>query len=336
MPSSQATPRAEARVTRIEITKVEPFAAGQQFGSTGAYDKIVGRYHGELDPAHPLNATIVDLDKAPRNARGMVEYSADFYILRPADLAKGNGALFYEVSNRGNKARARRFNNAPCGNDPTTAEHAGNGFLMRQGFTLVWNGWMPGLPAGRDLLRIEVPTAGTAAARSSRRSGTNSCSTIAMQARPPVLSRRLHRQEPTPGLWCASRNGDEPDRHPVRSMGVRRRADDPPAAGGHAVPHRADLSTCLQRDESAGEWHRLCGDARLVSFLRHAAADDAGTANPLAAPGRPHDQPGAGARQFAKRALSARLHLQRLQRRRRPTGSCSTARIPTWRPARSS
>src|SRR5258705_812781 len=152
------TSAADARVTRIEIGKREPFAAGQAFGSTGAYEKIVGRYHGALDPSHPLNATIVDLDKAPRNAQGLVEYSADFYILKPVDLAKGNGAIFYEANNRGNKASLGRFNNGSRSNDPSTAEHAGDGFLMRQGFTLAWNGWMPGLPAGNDLLRIDVPS----------------------------------------------------------------------------------------------------------------------------------------------------------------------------------
>src|SRR3954451_7888323 len=122
------TSSADARVTRIEISKREPFAAGQAFGSTGAYEKIVGRYHGALDPSHPLNATIVDLDKAPRNAQGQVEYTADFYILRPVDLAKGNGAIFYEASNRGSKAILARFNNATArSNDPSTAEHAGDG-----------------------------------------------------------------------------------------------------------------------------------------------------------------------------------------------------------------
>ena len=94
---------AQARVTRIEITKQEPFAAGQAFGNVGAYEKVVGRFRGELDPKSPLNAVIVDLDKAPRNARGMVEYSADFYILKPVDVTKSNGALFYELANRGNK-----------------------------------------------------------------------------------------------------------------------------------------------------------------------------------------------------------------------------------------
>src|SRR6266567_100795 len=154
-----ATASADARVTRIEVTKTEPFAAGQSFGTTGAYEKVVGRFHGELDPKNALNAIIVDLDKAPRNARGMVEYSADFYVLKPLDLTKGNGALFYELSNRGNKGILARFNDAAGSNDPSTAQHAGNGFLMQQGFTLLWNGWMTGLPAGNDALRIELPIA---------------------------------------------------------------------------------------------------------------------------------------------------------------------------------
>src|SRR6267378_4353957 len=111
-----ATASAEARVTRIEITKQEPFAAGQTFGSVGAYEKVLGRFHGELDPKSPLNAVIVDLDKAPRNARGMVEYSADFYILKPVDLGKGNSALFYEVNNRGGKAALARFNDGARSN----------------------------------------------------------------------------------------------------------------------------------------------------------------------------------------------------------------------------
>src|SRR5215469_17330920 len=89
---------AEARVTKIEILHTEPFAGGEAFGAVGAYQKVVGRFHGELDPKAPLDAVIVDLDKAPRNARGMVEYTSDFYILRPTDLAKGNGALLYDVN----------------------------------------------------------------------------------------------------------------------------------------------------------------------------------------------------------------------------------------------
>src|ERR1051326_9024217 len=117
---------AEARVNRIEILRTEPFAGGASFGETGAYEKIVGRFYGELDPAHPLNSVIVDLDKAPRNARGAVEYSADFYILKPTDLKRGNGALLYDVNNRGNKRALIQFNSASGSNEPTTPEQAGN------------------------------------------------------------------------------------------------------------------------------------------------------------------------------------------------------------------
>src|SRR3979490_2338460 len=157
-----ATTGADARVTRIEVTKTEPFAAGQSFGATGAYEKVIGRYHGELDPKNALNAVIVDLDKAPRDARGMVEYSADFYVLKPLDLTKGNGALFYELSNRGNKGILRRFNYAAGSNDPATAQQAGDGFLMRQGYTLLWNGWMTGIGPANNALTINLPTASTA------------------------------------------------------------------------------------------------------------------------------------------------------------------------------
>src|ERR1700754_1190246 len=161
--AAAAAPAAQARVTRIEILRTEPFAGGEAFGTVGAYQKVVGRFYGELDPKDPLNAVIVDLDKAPRNARGRVEYAPDFYILRPADLAKGNGALLYDVNNRGNKRALIQFSSAPASNDPATPADAGNGFLMRRGFSVVWSGWIPDLPAANNNLRIEVPTATTAA-----------------------------------------------------------------------------------------------------------------------------------------------------------------------------
>jgi hypothetical protein len=151
--------RADAGVSRVEIASREPFAGGAAFGDTGAYERIVGRFYGELDPKDKLNAEIVDLDKAPRNARGRVEYSSDFFLLKPVDMAKGNGALLYDVNNRGNKRALIQFNDAPSRNDPRTAEDAGNGFLMRNGFTVVWSGWIPDLPNTNNNLRITVPVA---------------------------------------------------------------------------------------------------------------------------------------------------------------------------------
>src|SRR5262245_44234396 len=88
---------AEARITRIEIVSTEsPTFGGRTFGAVGAYEKLRGRAYGEVDPSDPRNALIVDLARAPRNARGMVEYSMDIYILKPIDLKKGNGKLFFE------------------------------------------------------------------------------------------------------------------------------------------------------------------------------------------------------------------------------------------------
>ena len=136
---------AQARITEIRIEAVEPFADNHAFGKTGGYVRIKGVAKGELDPKAPENATIVDLDKAPRNARGMVEYDTDIFIMRPADPAKGNGILYYEVLNRGSKQLGRRLHDTrgggeSGGNDPKTLADAGNGFLFERGFTVVWSG----------------------------------------------------------------------------------------------------------------------------------------------------------------------------------------------------
>src|SRR5688500_16219093 len=92
-----------AHITEIRVDAVEPFAENQSFGAVGSYVRIRGVAKGELDPKSPQNALIADLDKAPVNARGMVDYETDFYILRPTEPRRGNGVLLYEVNNRGLK-----------------------------------------------------------------------------------------------------------------------------------------------------------------------------------------------------------------------------------------
>jgi hypothetical protein len=151
---------AQARITRIEITRIEsPTFDGASFGTVGKYEKLVGRAYGELDPSSAANAIIVDLGLAPRNAAGKVEYSTDFYMLRPVDSGNANHRVLYEFNNRGDKILVRYFNDAALSNDPTTAVDAGNGFLMRQGYTLVWSGWDFSAPTGNNRLRITVPAA---------------------------------------------------------------------------------------------------------------------------------------------------------------------------------
>jgi len=149
---------AQAEAVRFEITRREPFANGESFGQTGPYETIVGRVYFALDPELRQNRAVVDLPLAPRNELGKVEFWADLFILAPADSTKGNGALLYDVNNRGNKLALGMFNYGG-NNNPTTREHAGDGFLMRHGYTIVWSGWDGELLPGGDRLRLAAPVA---------------------------------------------------------------------------------------------------------------------------------------------------------------------------------
>ena len=145
-------------VTRLEITSERPFAGGQSFGDVGPYTQVDGIAHFAVDPLHEANETIADIKLAPRNERGLVEFSADFRILRPGDPARGNGRLLLDVLNRGKALALRNINSAPDV-APDAPLDPGNGFLMRQGYTLVWCGWQHDVPDAPGLLRINAPEA---------------------------------------------------------------------------------------------------------------------------------------------------------------------------------
>ena len=146
-------------LTRLVIQRREPFAKGHEFPVTGAYEKLVGKIYGEVDPRNRLNRVIVNLNKAPCNKRRRVEYSSDFCILKPLDMARGNGKIFFDAPNRGSKRILGFLNDAPASNDPSTLENAGNGFLMRQGYTVVWCGWQGDLMPIKNWLVLNVPAA---------------------------------------------------------------------------------------------------------------------------------------------------------------------------------
>ena len=146
-------------LTRLVIQRREPFANGHEFSVTGAYEKLVGKIHGEVDPKSRLNKIIVNLAKAPRNRRGRVAYSSNFCILKPVDMARGNGKIFFDAPNRGSKRILGFLNDAPASNDPGALEDAGNGFLMRHGYTVVWCGWQGDLMPLKDWLVLNVPVA---------------------------------------------------------------------------------------------------------------------------------------------------------------------------------
>src|SRR5580700_2574162 len=150
-------PQANARVVKLRVERREAVLNGKPFGAVGPYEKLVGKVEFALDPAAPANAAIVDLSLAPRNARGEVEFTADFYLLKPVDGSRGNGRLLYEVGNRGGKALLRTFQNAQGSTDPKTAAQFGDGRLMTQGYALLWMGWQWDVPEG--MMRMDMPIA---------------------------------------------------------------------------------------------------------------------------------------------------------------------------------
>jgi hypothetical protein len=147
---------ARADVRSLEIYRQEAFAGGKSFGDTGPYEKLVGVVKFAVDPNYKRNKGIVDLRLAPRNDDGKVEFEADVYILAPKDRTKGNGAILYDVNNRGNKLALGMFNSGGGGNDPNDG---GNGFLFRRGYTVVWCGWIGEVLPGNNRMLLKAPVA---------------------------------------------------------------------------------------------------------------------------------------------------------------------------------
>ncbi len=154
---------AHARVVQITISKTAPAFNGQSFGKVGAYEVIRGTAMGELDPADRRNAVITDIQFAPRNANGKVEYKTSFSILKPVDMTKANGFMVYDVTNRGNPRFASRFTRFVLATGAADPEYAdpGDGLLYRAGYVVVTSGWQGDLPidsvgAGREGVNVPV------------------------------------------------------------------------------------------------------------------------------------------------------------------------------------
>ena len=135
---------ADARVTKIQITTREsPTFGGYSWPGVGQYEKLAGKAFAEINPNDAKNAVITDIKLAPRNANGNVEYSFDFYILKPIDLSKGNHKMMYEPPNRGGKTISN-LNRGVGGNDPgsvTNTTLLANSFLMPLGYSISFSGW---------------------------------------------------------------------------------------------------------------------------------------------------------------------------------------------------
>jgi hypothetical protein len=208
-------------VVGLEVKTRQPLAGGQDFGSVGRYIQLDGTAHFAVDPAHPLNRSITDIDLAPRDGAGRVRFAADFRILLPEDPGRGSHRLLLDVPNRGNRLALATFNRVPRPIDPNAATDAGSGFLMRHGYTIVWCGWQHDVPAADGLMRIDVPEA--------RRDGRPVSGRLLVSVQPnapsrvQLLSDRGHRPYPSGDL-------DDPD----AVLLVRDRDTTPP----RAIPRR--------------------------------------------------------------------------------------------------
>lgn len=296
---------ADARITRLEITRTEsPTFGGRVFGHAGQFEKVIGVAHGEVDPRDPLNAIIQDIELAPRNIRGMVEYSTDFYIIKPVDMAKGNRMLFYNVHNRGNKGGLSSFNIGTVGgNEPTDA---GDGFLQEMGYTIIWSGWQPDVAAGNNRMTGHVPVASNPDG-SSITGLVRSEFTVAAPTNTQLLSAGRYTGASTT-YATANINNQVPfadgflptltvrDREPHPRVPIANSQWAFGACPGGAVVVPSETQICLRgAGFQPGHLYEVIYRAKdpivmglgyagvrdLIAFFKHATQDDAGLANPL-------------------------------------------------------
>jgi hypothetical protein len=148
---------AEGRVVKLIVERTQPIADGGTYGNAGPYERLDGTAHFEVDPRNRLNEMIVDLEKAPRNSRGMVEFSAPFVIIKPVDIARGNRKILYGINNRGNNIELA-FQTLPLKglNAPPEAH---DGLFFRLGYAFVDAGWAGDITTTATRLGADLPVA---------------------------------------------------------------------------------------------------------------------------------------------------------------------------------
>ncbi len=294
----------------LDITQRDGFADGHTFDETGAYERVKGRVQFAVDPTAPAQATIVDIDKAPRNGDGLVEFAADFLLIKPSDMACGNDRLFFDYGNRGNARCLQFFNDAAGSNDPRDLAAAGNGFFMRRGYTLAWIGWQADLLPGGDRFLLDVPVASNGDVPIT---GPVRVEYIADQAGIttfPLSSRATTRSHPTASLDTQTasltrRRYPEDARIPLSAdswMFARLETGTGlDAAGTEVALVPSDQHIHIPAGFAPGWIYELVYEGRdplvlglghicvrdFISFLKHDAKDAAGNANPLLNDGRP-------------------------------------------------
>lgn len=283
-PVAPATVRPPAAGVTLEILERGEAFSGATFGDAGAYEWLKGRLHGLLDPTAVGNRAIVLLDQAPRTTAGLVEYQVDLAVLKPVDLAAGNRRLLYDVLNRGEQKALTAFCDAPRQAGWDGRLSAGNGFLMRQGYTIAWSGWQGDITGGEGLLGCRLPVA--------RRAdgpiiGPSREEFIFDGAKAPLVGELTY---PAASL--------DPSR---AALSVRRHTREPARAlGSDSWRYLNDRSIQIDLPQGydQGSIFEFVYQARdpvvmgtglaairdVVSFLRHERVDQNGAVNPLANP----------------------------------------------------
>jgi hypothetical protein len=276
-----------ASITRIQITSEEsPTFGGYSWPGVGQYEKIVGKAFGEVDPSDPKNAVIVDLALAPRNVRGHVEYSFDFYILKPIDLSKGAHKVMYEPPNRGGKTWSA-FARVPGGNDPgsiTDPTVLASSFLMPRGYTMVWSGWDKSagtstanfnatitLPVARNLDGSPITGPAYEYIVSSATAFTLSYPAATLDKARATLTHRVHLNDVPAVVPPTGWEYSNPGGTAIRLL----------PAGTPFVANDIYEFTYTAKDPSVNGLG-LAAVRDWNAWLRYEAADDLGTANPLA------------------------------------------------------
>ncbi len=150
---------AAADVERIEVLERTLLADGEPFGKVGPYEQLRGRLYFAISAGAPENQSIADIRLAARDARGNIHFTADFMLLRPVDPNRGNNRVLYEPANLGGTSMLAMFNDASAPYMPSASVEPGNGFLMEQGYTLLWTGWSWDITPGDGRLRADLPIA---------------------------------------------------------------------------------------------------------------------------------------------------------------------------------
>jgi Alpha/beta hydrolase domain len=283
-------PPAQARITKVVIAATEPAFGGKSFGAVGAYERISGQVTGEVDPTDPLNAVIVDIGIAPKNANGTVSYSTDFQILRPVDRAKGSKRLLYDLTNRGRTTALDTLNDSRSGNDIESAGDPGNGFLMREGYVVLESGWDFSAPRNGKLFTTTVPVAKNP--DGSAITGLNTEEFVIDRSATPALQRLTYpaaSADKSKATLTVRRNYDDTpvqvpadgwDYVDAKLNAVKLTSGNFGGPGSFGPTALYEFTYEAKDPVVAGLGFAAIRD--LAAFLRNAKADDGGTPNPVA------------------------------------------------------